>query len=92
MDAVARNGQITKIAWGPKPLDLSLDPLVAKAATLQGSYSHTWRTWEAVLQMVSTGVLKMAPMITHRFTIDEWLRAYHLVESREAVKVVLSPA
>ena len=92
MDAVARNGQITKIAWGPKPLDLSLDPLVGKAATLQGSYSHTWRTWEAVLAMIAAGALQMAPMITHRFTIAEWSRAYHLVESREAVKVVLSPA
>jgi L-iditol 2-dehydrogenase len=92
LDAVARNGQITKIAWGPKPLELSLDPLLSKAATLQGSYSHTWRTWEAVLQMIAAGALRMEPMITHRFTIEQWSLAYHLVESREAVKVVLSPA
>lgn len=92
LEAVARNGQITKIAWEPKPLNLSLDPLISKAATLQGSYSHTWRTWEAVLQMMAAGALKMEPMISHRFTIEEWHRAYQLVESREAVKVVLSPA
>jgi alcohol dehydrogenase/L-iditol 2-dehydrogenase len=91
MDAVARGGQITKVAWDPRPLDLSLDPLISKAATLQGSYSHTWRTWEAVLQMIATRALKMEPMITHRFTIESWLEAYHLVESREAVKVVLTP-
>jgi alcohol dehydrogenase/L-iditol 2-dehydrogenase len=92
MAAVARSGQITKIAWGPEPVHLSLDPLVAKAASLQGSYSHNWRTWEAVLKMMAAGTLKMDPMISHRFTIDDWLTAYHLVESREAVKVVLSPS
>src|SRR5262249_23390414 len=70
MDAVARNGQITKIAWGPQPVNLSLDPIVAKAVSLQGSYSHTWRTWEAVLRMMAAGQLMMEPMVTHRLTID----------------------
>jgi alcohol dehydrogenase/L-iditol 2-dehydrogenase len=92
MDAVARNGQITKIAWGPRPVNLSLDPIVAKAAALQGSYSHTWRTWEAVLKMMASGTLDMARMISHRMPIDDWLTAYELVQSREAVKVVLTPA
>jgi alcohol dehydrogenase/L-iditol 2-dehydrogenase len=92
MEVVARNGQITKIAWGPAPLELSLDPLVTKAAALQGSYSHTWRTWEAVLKMMASGALKLEPMITHRFTIERWLEAFHLVERREAVKVILRPA
>ena len=30
MELVRRNGQITKIGWGPKPLDLSLDPISPK--------------------------------------------------------------
>jgi alcohol dehydrogenase/L-iditol 2-dehydrogenase len=92
MDAVARNGQITKIAWGPQPLGVSLDPLLAKAASLQGTFSHTWRTWEAVLGMMAAGALRMAPMITHRFTIEDWEKAYHLIEERQAVKVVLTPS
>ena len=49
-----RNGQITKIAWGPPPLDLSLDPLLAKAVTLQGVFSHTWDTWERALRLQAT--------------------------------------
>jgi L-iditol 2-dehydrogenase len=92
MDVVARNGQITKVAWGPRPLELSLDPIVGKAATLQGSYSHNWRTWEAVLKMMAAGSLNLDAMITHRFTIENWLEAFHLVEEREAVKVILTPA
>src|SRR5690606_2563410 len=33
MELVRPNGTIAKIGWGPQPLDFSLDPLVAKAAT-----------------------------------------------------------
>src|SRR5262249_28555845 len=82
MAAGGGNGQLTKIAWGPKPLDVSLAPLLAKAASIQGTFSHTWRTWEAVLGMMAAGTIRMAPMITHRFTIEEWEKAYHLIEDR----------
>ncbi len=88
---VAREGQITKIGWGPQPVGLSLDPLVAKAARLQGAFSHTWRTWEAVLAMLSAGLLDPAAMITHQMSIREWRSAYQAAERREAVKAVLKP-
>ncbi|HIE52170.1 MAG TPA: Zn-dependent alcohol dehydrogenase [Armatimonadetes bacterium] len=91
LEAVARNGQITKIGWGPAPVGFSLDLLLTKAATLQGTYSHTWRTWEAILSLLKTDALQMEPMITHQMGIEDWERAYRLVESREAVKVLLWP-
>ena len=91
MELVRRNGQITKIGWGPKPLDMSLDPIIAKAATLQGSFSHTWATWEAVLQLIQSGDIRMEPMITHRFPLSQWEEAFRLVDSKVAVKVVIHP-
>src|ERR1700761_9232189 len=45
LDIVRPAGQITKVGWGPQPLNFSLDPLVQKAATLQGSFSHNWPIW-----------------------------------------------
>lgn len=91
MDLVARNGQITKVGWGPKPVEFSLDPLLSKSVRLQGVFSHTWRTWEAVLAMMSGGLLDMGSMLTHTHGIGAWETAYRQVESREAVKAVLLP-
>jgi L-iditol 2-dehydrogenase len=91
MELVRRNGQITKIGWGPKPCDLSLDPIIAKAATLQGSFSHTWSTWEAVLHLIESGDIRMDPMITHRFPLSQWEDAFRLVDSKVAVKAVIHP-
>jgi L-iditol 2-dehydrogenase len=42
LDIVRPAGQITKVGWGPQPFNHSLDPLVQKAVTLQGSFSHNW--------------------------------------------------
>ena len=45
LELVRPAGAIAKVGWGPQPLDFSLDPLVKKAVTLYGCYSHTWSTW-----------------------------------------------
>ena len=91
IDLVRRNGQITKIGWGPKPVEMSLDPIIAKAASLQGSFSHTWTTWEAVLHLIESGELRMDPMITHRFSLAQWEEAFRLVDTKVAVKAVIHP-
>ncbi len=89
--AVAPGGQITKIGWGPQPVGLSLDPLVQKGARLQGVFSHTWRTWEAVLQLLAAGALRVGPLIGFRGPIDRWEEAFRLAAQRKIVKAVLSP-
>ncbi len=91
LEVVRRNGQITKIAWGPQPLDLSLDPLLAKAVTLQGVFSHTWDTWERALKLQATGQVQMEPMISHRVALQDWQVAFAALESGAAVKALIFP-
>lgn len=89
MELVRPNGRITKIGWGPQPLDFSLDPLVGKAVTLQGSFSHTYPTWERVLTLLSTGQVNLNPVIGGIYGLDEWEEAFHKMEVGENVKSVL---
>jgi alcohol dehydrogenase/L-iditol 2-dehydrogenase len=91
MHAVRPAGQITKIGWGTKPVDFSLDPLVAKSVTLKGHFSHTWDVWENCLTLMSKGMIDLKKIITHEFSLDQWEKAFELVERKEAMKVVLKP-
>jgi L-iditol 2-dehydrogenase len=91
MDAVRPEGQITKIGWGPKPVDLSLDPLIAKSVTFKGHFSHTWDVWEKCLTLMATGQVDLDRVITHELPIDHWEEAFELVETKKAMKVVLTP-
>jgi L-iditol 2-dehydrogenase len=91
LDLVRPGGQITKIGWGPKPVGFSLDRLLHKSATLRGHFSHTWDTWEAVLQLMATGQVDLGQIITHRLPLEQWAHAFELVENKEALKVVLVP-
>ena len=89
VDVVARLGQITKIGWGPKPVGFSLDPLLSKGVRLQGTFSHNWPTWEAVIAMLSRGTLQMEPMISHRIALDPWRETFAAIEEGAGVKAVM---
>ncbi|NIA13528.1 MAG: alcohol dehydrogenase catalytic domain-containing protein [Nitrospiraceae bacterium] len=91
MKAVRPGGQITKIGWGPAPIGMSLDPLIEKSVTLKGHFSHTWDVWEQCLTLLATRQVDLGPLITHELPIDQWERGFELVESKEAMKVVLTP-
>ena len=91
MAIIRRNGQITKLGWGGEPYDATLDPLVAKAVRLQGSFSHTWRTWENCIKLLASGRLPADKFITHEFPLVDWEEAFTLVENRHALKVIFHP-
>ena len=87
---VRPNGQITKIGWGPAPVGFSLDALIRKAATLQGSFSHTYGTWERVVALLASGRIDVRPLISP-FALEEWSAGFSAMESLEVAKAVLLP-
>ena len=92
LDMVRPNGIITKIGWGPQPLGFNLDPLVQKAVTLQGSFSHLYSTWERVLALLASGQIDLRPIVGGLYPLNEWERAFEEMEAGNNVKSVLLPA
>ena len=72
MAVVRPGGQITKVGWGPQPLNFSLDPLVQKAVRLQGSFSHNYRMWERVLTLLASGKLDPLRIVGRIETYPNW--------------------
>lgn len=91
LELVRPSGTINKVAWGPKPVNFSLDKLIEKAVTLQGSFSHTWDVWEKCLKLMKEKQVNLAGLITHKLALDDWEKGFELVESKEGIKVLLKP-
>lgn len=90
LELVRPAGQITKVGWGPQPLGFSLDPLVAKAVTLRGSFSHTWNTWERALRLLADRTLDVRPLF-ERYPLERWQEAFARMEQGDLAKAVLIP-
>ena len=91
IDLVRPAGWITKVGWGPQPLDFSIDPIVQKNVTLQGSFSHNWPIWERVLALLASGQLDVQPIIGGQWPLTEWKTAFEKMHHGEVVKSVLIP-
>jgi alcohol dehydrogenase/L-iditol 2-dehydrogenase len=91
LQLVRPNGAITKVGWGPQPLGFSLDPLVQKNVTLQGSFSHNWPVWERVIALLAGGQLDVKPIIGGVWPVTEWHEAFEQMHSGAVVKSVLKP-
>jgi alcohol dehydrogenase/L-iditol 2-dehydrogenase len=92
LQLVRPKGQIIKVGWGPQPLNFSLDPLVQKNITLQGSFSHNWPIWEKVIGLLSSGLLDVRPIIGGVWTLNDWHTAFEKMHRGEVVKSVLKPS
>lgn len=91
LELVRPNGWISKVGWGPQPLNFSLDLLVQKNVTLQGSFSHNWPVWERVLALLASRQLDVRPIIGGVWRFTEWREAFEKMHGGDVVKAVLRP-
>jgi alcohol dehydrogenase/L-iditol 2-dehydrogenase len=85
-------GAISKVGWGPQPLGVSLDPLVQKNVTLQGSFSHNWSIWERVLRLLAAGQLDVRPLISRVAPLEDWRSCFEGMAEGTLLKAVLKPS
>jgi L-iditol 2-dehydrogenase len=91
LDLVRPAGQIVKVGWGSQPINFSLDQLVQKAVTLQGSFSHNWPIWEKVLALLGSGRLNLDLVLNRVEPLAEWRSVFEAMGRGEIVKGVLKP-
>jgi alcohol dehydrogenase/L-iditol 2-dehydrogenase len=92
LEIVRPGGRITKVGWGPQPLNFSLDLLVAKAVTLQGSFSHNWEIWEKVIGLLASDRLDIGAVLNRVAPLSQWHEVFDEMHSGKIVKGVLHPS
>ncbi len=89
MDVVRPGGWISKVGWGRDPVGFSIDPLVQKNVTLQGSFSHTWAIWERVLVLLASKAVDVEKIVGGTWSIEAWHDAFETMHSGAIAKAVL---
>jgi alcohol dehydrogenase/L-iditol 2-dehydrogenase len=89
IDIVRPAGWISKVGWGRDPLGFSIDPLVQKNVTLQGSFSHTWAIWERVLHLLDTKAIDVSKIVGGSWSLEHWHDAFETMHSGKIAKAVL---
>ena len=92
--AVLRTGgraSLLGIPSKPFELDFARD-IIFKGALVQGINGRKmFETWFQMEALLATGKLNLEPAITHRLKLSEFPKAMELLQSGEAIKVLLKP-
>ncbi len=74
----------------PNTTTVDWNTIIFKALTLKGIYGREmWETWYKMEQMLISG-LDLTPVITHRFSIDDFQKGFDVMESGQCGKVILN--
>jgi len=91
-DMVRRLGRICAIGIsGKQEISIPYDRAIFKAIRYDFCFSSSWTSWERTIGLISKGLLALDKLITHKLPIDKWEEAFHLLENRQAAKVILIP-
>lgn len=91
--SVTSGGSISLLGIFGEPPQVDLSELVImKGLRLHGIYGRrVYDTWERTQALLRSGALDVSPILTHRLDLADWERAFELIGSRHAGKVVLVP-
>lgn len=89
IDSMYNGSKIALLGILPNSTTVQWDKIIFKALTLKGIYGREmWETWYKMEQMLITGI-DLSPVITHRFSINDFQKAFDVMERGECGKVIL---
>jgi threonine 3-dehydrogenase len=86
-------GEAALLGVAPAPFEFDWNQhLIFKAARVQGiSGRRLWQTWYQARGLIRSGAIDLSSLVTHRFGLSEFERAFELMASGESGKVMLVP-
>jgi L-iditol 2-dehydrogenase len=91
MTALRPMGHYTQVAICGRDIEFPIDLLFYKQLSMKGSVCYTANTWRRMMEIYSTGTIKLSDMISDRLPITEWERAFDLCTTKRGIKVLIYP-
>jgi len=89
LDCMYNGSKISLLGIQPKGTAIDWDKVIFKALTLKGIYGREmWETWYQMEQMLISGI-NLNPIITHRFSVNDFQKGFDIMEGGECGKVIL---
>ncbi len=91
--ALKPGGEAALLGLTSADLSFNLDDhIIFKGASVHGIVGRKlWDTWYKMRGLLRSGAIDLAPLVTHRFALDDYEKAFELMATGECGKVVMFP-
>ncbi len=89
LDVMNHGGRVALLGIPPKDTRIDWNHVIFKGLIIKGIYGREmFETWYKMRSMLQSG-LDIQPIITHRFSIDDFQKGFDIMRSGQSGKVVL---
>jgi threonine 3-dehydrogenase len=89
LDSMNNGSKIAMLGQQPEGSAIDWDKVIFKALTIKGIYGREmWETWYKMQQMLISGIC-LEPIITHRFSVNDYPAGFEVMDGGECGKVIL---
>jgi 2-desacetyl-2-hydroxyethyl bacteriochlorophyllide A dehydrogenase len=92
LQIAAKGGRIALVSIYHERTAIEPNTIVFKELKVLGSFDYRWIDFENALQLIAGGRLRTEPLITHRLPLARIQEGIELMQSRRAIKVMLTPS
>jgi threonine 3-dehydrogenase len=79
------------VAHGPFTFDWNRHIVFKTASVIGISGRNLWRTWYQARGLIRSGAVDLSPLVTHRYKMEEFDKAFETMSSGDSGKVMLIP-
>ncbi|OHD19896.1 MAG: hypothetical protein A2064_05260 [Spirochaetes bacterium GWB1_66_5] len=87
----SKGGRIALVSIYHERTEIEPNSVVFKELRILGSFDYRWIDFENALRLIAGGRIRTEPLITHRLPLSRIQEGIALMQSRQAIKVLLEP-
>lgn len=91
LEAAARGARYVQIGLAGKNVSIPFDLVCFKELTVTSGNASTPASWERALELIGSGAVDLAALLTEAVPLDEWEQAFAATRSGAGIKYVLVP-
>jgi threonine 3-dehydrogenase len=90
IDVLKMGGGLAMLGIPSGPTQIDWSTIILKAITIKGVYGREmFETWRKMLGLIEGG-LELSPLITHRFSYQDFQTAFETVAGGQSGKVIMA--
>ncbi|MCC7528179.1 MAG: zinc-binding dehydrogenase [Candidatus Melainabacteria bacterium] len=90
-ECVRPGGRLVVVGYTDQPVSLSAAKIMFREVEVVGSLGCRLVDYPLILQMCAQGKLKVKPLVTHRFPLNEIEQAFKLMKQGESLRSIVIP-
>jgi threonine dehydrogenase-like Zn-dependent dehydrogenase len=79
------------VGYSPEKMALNAGRVMFRELEIVGSLGCRPVDYPRVIELVRQGRIRLEPLVTHRFRLDEIAEAFETLRSGEAIRAVITP-